>query len=326
MSQLVSCPSSTFAKKRCSGRNSETNLWMKWFTPFRAITIHQYAMVNLRSAYSLKKHCVRCDFLVTAIVDDPIHSILLEEANVNVTKYLFDRILKAGTYSSMVFAGHKPRDLLSIVDLKPFVVFLDADVIANHHTIPESLFDLLHKDRDLVLPMDWAHRHGELWGRGVPGLCTCLIAFLNEPSEQRVIRERESEIKLYNDPQRRKQRESFLHRSSLQDRDQELLSLVLHRNSFPEVNLFALGMEWMCPNMVYEKGQWVEGTKKDPASAFAHLTQNPCNALHGHSSSPSIGFSGFPYMGWLHSFRNLMGLSQANNMRCGGAKSKTSSV
>lgn len=40
----------------------------------------------------------------------------------------------------------------------------------------------------LVMPMDWAHRHGELYGRGVPGLCTCLIGFVNHPAVTHVFR------------------------------------------------------------------------------------------------------------------------------------------
>jgi hypothetical protein len=97
------------------------------------------------SAASLRSNCVRCDFDISIVADEPIYSFLTAEENVKITRMLFDRVDKTQKVTSAIFASRKPSDLLRFAT-KPFVVFLDADVASNHRAFPESIFDMLHKE------------------------------------------------------------------------------------------------------------------------------------------------------------------------------------
>ena len=99
-----------------------------------------------RSAISLLNHCKRCDFDITLVVDEPIYSYLTtDETGIKATNSIFTRIIPAQSVKSLVFAAHKPRQLMEHSS-KPYVILLDADIVANHHAFPESIFDMLHKE------------------------------------------------------------------------------------------------------------------------------------------------------------------------------------
>jgi len=137
------------------------------------------------------------------------------------------------------------------------------------------------------MPFDWAHRHGDLWGRGVPGLCTCLIAFINHASAKRVIADwndviREVASMSPTDPKLAEWNRLMGHTGEIQLRDQELLSISLRNHDYPDVKLFPLTFEWVCPNTRRPSALWVEGTVSRPDRPFSRLTSNPCKSLHSH--------------------------------------------
>jgi hypothetical protein len=101
------------------------------------------------------------------VADDPIYSALnaktLLDPETKLIAGAFDRLERSYHYptAKTIFAAHKPRDLL-LYSQREFVLFIDADIVTNEKDFPEALFDRMHLDYDLVLPIDWAHRHGPL--------------------------------------------------------------------------------------------------------------------------------------------------------------------
>jgi hypothetical protein len=172
--------------------------------------------------------------------------------------------------------------------------------------------------------MDWAHRHGELFGRGVPGLCTCVIGFLNTPSVRRVFIKWQEEIASSNDGGEHQQlQEKWLGKEQeYQIRDQELLALVLQVNQFPDIKLFPLSFEWVCPNTKNPSAVWAEGTRKTSSEEFTHLTQNPCKALHSHdiANNPDM-FIKYPQIQkWIRTVNNVGQIVPGEEQKhCGGA-------
>lgn len=271
----------------------------------------------IRAALALRKFCVRCDFDITLVANDPIYSAFhslhaAESSNPTLIAGVFDRMVKSNPYATTeeVFAAHKPRDMLEY-STKPFVIFIDADIYANDETFPESVFDMLHQNYDVILPIDWAHRHGPLWGRGVPGLCTCIFGFMNAPNVRRVIELWQQEIEQFaSDPMYHKYVvDTYLPDEGYQFRDQELLSLVFHHNTFPDVKLFTLSTEWVCANQGRESATWVEGavppaTLQGKKSGFQQVFEQKCKTLHAHSNSMRA-FDTYRFRDWLENLGDV---------------------
>lgn len=216
------------------------------------------------------------------MVDEPVFSFLKENSDALNNVVVFDGIVKSDWVETKVFAGHKPGNVLKYATM-PFVVVMDVDIVATHRNFPEAIFDMLHKEYDLILPIDWAHRH-EAFGKGVPGLCTCLIGFLNDPSSvRRVLEAWAREVALGDSVD--EERIKYLGTSKNEGthrRDQELLSLVLYRDDYPDVKLFPLGMEWVCANANKETARWFEGSSSLDDPPFYPITTNPCRSIHSH--------------------------------------------
>jgi hypothetical protein len=130
----------------------------------------------VRSAASLRSFCRRCDFDIVLSVDPEIHQFLMARENANFTLSVFDAVreFRPSSQNSKIFASGKPAAILEHSS-RPFVIFMDADIFSAHRSFPEALFDQLHRSADLVMPYDWAHRHGEVrvtrgWGLTVPGV------------------------------------------------------------------------------------------------------------------------------------------------------------
>jgi len=267
----------------------------------------------IRSAATLRAKCVRCDFDIVVAADAEIALFLTQ--NANATANVFDDVRVVPSANALakphpgVFASNKPSALLA-VSRRSFVLFLDADVYSDHRSFPESLFDLLHKDMDLVLPYDWAHRHGAAYGRGVPGLCTCLIGFLNAPAVRRAFELWNDELVHFSDPAYVEARKALgvfgdadpLH-SSEQPRDQELLSVAWHRHRLPDVSLFTLTPEWMCPAVDRPGGFWVDAFATTAGGDAQALSRNPCKAFHSHAfgqGNKPVGWGPASLWRWLH--------------------------
>jgi hypothetical protein len=150
-----------------------------------------------------------------------------------------------------------------------------------------------------------------------------MIGYINTLSVRRILIKWQEEIALtYDKGEHEELRKQFLNSDEYQVRDQELFSLVLRANSFPDVKLFPLSFEWMCPNSRHPSTLWAEGTKNSASEEFAPLTQNPCKALHAHDSTlDRDGVLRFPKLDkWLQSVKSV-GPGDAPGRRpgCGGA-------
>lgn len=116
----------------------------------------------VRSATVLRKRCVRCKFSITLVVDSRGAEDML--ATSRELRSVFDRIV-------CVPKGTSLAQILLFQPARPFAVYLSPLVISNHRFFPEALFDLLHKEYDLILP----HRTSET-----------IVAFVNSPAVRRV--------------------------------------------------------------------------------------------------------------------------------------------
>lgn len=253
----------------------------------------------IRSGLALRRRCVRCDFDITLVANEPIYSAFLSaRADNGLVAGVFTSLVRSQHYAQAedIFAAHKPRDSL-LYATKPFVLFMDADIVANDGAFPEALFDMLHRDQDLVMPIDWAHRHGNLWGRGVPGLCTCIFGFMNSPNVRRVVHAWQMEIERFaNDRAYREEiTTTLLSNDARQFRDQELLSLVFFHRAFPDVKVYPLTMDWVCAEQGDERGMWTEGSG---TLNFAPLFRTKCKTLHFHSTS-ARHFASYALKDWL---------------------------
>ncbi|KAH9258066.1 hypothetical protein BASA81_003629 [Batrachochytrium salamandrivorans] len=285
----------------------------------------------IRSGLALRRRCVRCDFDITLVANEPIYSAFLSaKADNGLVAGVFTSLVQSQHYAQAeeIFAAHKPRDSL-LYATKPFALFMDADIVANDGAFPEVLFDMLHKDQDLVMPIDWAHRHGNLWGRGVPGLCTCIFGFMNSPNVRRVVQAWQREIERFTNDQtyREEITTTLLSSDGRQFRDQELLSLVFFHHSFPDVKVYPLTMDWVCAEQGDERGVWTEGSGSHQLSPsnFAPLFRTKCKTLHFHSTS-ARHFTSYVLKDWLENLGNvgepLLPGELASQHGCSGARRK----
>ena len=102
----------------------------------------------------------------------------------------------------------------------------------------------------LIVPIDGGLREGPIYGRGMPGVSSWIVGYLNSPAIQRDV----------------------LH---VWQNTNQPLSYQLSQSSMPHVNLFLLSMEWACPVATHE---WHEGNQV--GERFARLTGNPCKSYY----------------------------------------------
>ncbi|KAH9249752.1 hypothetical protein BASA81_012559 [Batrachochytrium salamandrivorans] len=153
----------------------------------------------MRSATVLRKRCVQCKFAITLVVDSPRAEDSLAKSR--EVSSVFDRIV-------LVRRGTSLAQILLFQPTRPFVVYLSSLVISNHRFFPESLFDMLHKEYDLILP----HRGSEA--------TETIVGFVNSPAVRRVF--------------------------ALTSSDKRIAQVVAE-TALPDVKAWALSLEWACP-------------------------------------------------------------------------------
>jgi hypothetical protein len=106
--------------------------------------------------------------------------------------------------------------------------------------------------------------------------------------------------------------------NTYQIRDQEVFSLVLHDNAFPDLSIFSLSIEWVCPVTNRAKSIWAEGVI-EPGQSFTLLTENPCKSVHAHPP-PRNAFKSFIFSEWITQIERIgEGAELETAKKCGGA-------
>jgi hypothetical protein len=142
-------------------------------------------------------------------------------------------------------------------------------------------------------------------------LCTCFMGFVNSESVRRVLEKWREEIAFFEEPAFRAARSALLGNSeaSTQTRDQELFSMVLHKNALPDVNLLILTPEWLCAQVNHPGGYWVDAFSPNAdVKQVKTLTMNPCKAFHSHvfgQGSEPIAYRARDgqFWDWVHSIK-----------------------
>jgi len=305
------------------------------------------ARETIKSAAQLRASCQRCDFDVVLIADAQLYSFFSSKEFALATERVFDYVrrfepAKPATSASVeIFAGYKPEAILrqGLVSAKPFMLFMDSDIYAFHADVPEAVFDMLHAEYDLVQPYDWAHRHGEAWGRGMPGLCTCFMGMINSNATRRLVERWVDEVDKFHDPYYTIARESLLGKTAEPNmRDQELYTVALHKHRLLDIKLNVLAQDWVCPNGRYASHQWIDAVSmRDPntkAEVTTEIRRRSCRAIHSHSWGQGRAANKRPAWGsnalwawvdglfWIEAspqvFAKLSFVSKQANESCGG--------